>query len=450
MLDEPTIITLEAFEAEVAPMLKPRFRSRFGAVTWREMDAAGPEHRWLVDGLITEGELSMMAGASQSGKSFLAIDMAMAVARGKKWFDREVEHGGVVYQAGEGALGVRRRRIPAYRTAHGVSVEEDLPFVLLPAKVNLWDGDAETDALIAEIQHWATTFSVPLRLVVIDTLAKAMTGGDEISGRDVGMVLERCERIRRATGAAVMLVHHLNAAGEKVRGHSSAEANLDSVLIVRMTESAAAKGEKGVPMKDADGRDIRECVVRKMKDGESGGKACRFVLRGVHLGTDARAEKPITSCVVAEPARGDEPETVGDSGVTLSAQAGVFLSSIMDALSEHGETPPPSLKVPRSVVRVVRWRAVKDTFAARSFEGDTEDEAKRAEALKKALQRHGTTLMKWSVIGRDRADGADWIWLTGRRVKGFRIGEPPKRPEPAPEPAPDDSGTTDYPDDLPF
>lgn len=444
----PIVQGFEEFEREVAPIVAPPWQSRFGAVPWRDLDAPGPQHEWLVKGLLTEGELSMLAGASQSGKSFLMIDLAMSIARGEPWFGRPVKRGGVIYQAGEGASGLRRRRLPAYRQENGLSLQEDIPFVLLPAKVNLWDGEADTDALIQEIEHWRGTFDVPLRLIVIDTLAKAMTGGDEISGKDMGVVIDRCEKIKRVTKAAVVLVHHLNASGEKVRGHTSTVANLDAVLMCRMTERAKAKNEPSVPLKDADGRDIREMVVGKLKDGDTNTPPFRFVLRGVMIGRDADGD-PITSCVVQAPNKGAEGETpANDAGLSLSAQAAVFLQSVIAAIEGHGEAPPAELNLPGHT-RVVEWKHVREAFAAKSFEGESEDDPeRRANTIKKALQRHGALLAKWRVINKGKSDdGRSWIWFTGRKVRGHKLpgtqsgnqDDEPTTPRAGAEPEPDDN-----------
>ncbi|MFI7996082.1 AAA family ATPase, partial [Acinetobacter baumannii] len=76
-------------------------------------------------------------------------------------------------------------------------------------------------------------FDVPLELIVIDTFNKATPGANENDGKDMGVVLARCDRIRQKTGAHVMLVHHLNAGGTKARGHTSLFANVENVILCR-------------------------------------------------------------------------------------------------------------------------------------------------------------------------------------------------------------------------
>lgn len=55
---------------------------------------------WLIKGILEAGTLSGMFGASGSGKSFTAIDLALCVASGKFFHEYKVTQGGVVYFCG--------------------------------------------------------------------------------------------------------------------------------------------------------------------------------------------------------------------------------------------------------------------------------------------------------------------------------------------------------------
>ena len=77
---------------------------------------------YLIKGWLTAGEVSIFAGPSGSGKTFVVLDMAMSIARAVAFLGRyRVNGGGVVYQAGEGAKGLRDKRIPAYMTIPGTA-----------------------------------------------------------------------------------------------------------------------------------------------------------------------------------------------------------------------------------------------------------------------------------------------------------------------------------------
>ena len=422
----------------------PAFTSKFGAVTWAEMDAPGPQHEWLIKGLLTRGELSMLAGPSQSGKSFLAIDLAMSVARGLDWMGRKVRPGGVVYQAGESAKGVRRKRLPAYRRHHGVTLTDDIPFVMLSKPVDLYGNADHAPALIAEVKHWSARMTVPLELVVIDTYAAATPGADENSAKDMTAVLARCQKIVDETGAHVLLVHHMNAAGEKPRGHTSIFANLDSVLICKKCD--VGEGKSAAPMLDADRRVVREVSIAKAKDGEADGKF-RFVLRSVEIGKDEDGD-PVTSCVVDEPNRGriaDDPPNA--TGVKVSPDAMIYLRAIERALAEHGIEAPAALRLPVGH-RVVGLDKVREAFNRMTLEGREEgDPVRRDDAIRKARERHGKKLLERKVIGHDVVDGASVVWLTGKKVLGFGGGAQVASTQGEPPPSPDPSAAGDAADD---
>lgn len=401
-------------DAAARPFVSQPYESRFGAVSWQDIDAPGQAYEHLIKGLLTKNELSMLLGESQSGKSFIAIDMAMAIARGLPWFNLRSIQGGVIYQAGESATGVRRRRLPAYRRYYDVA-REPVPFVLLQKPLDLYNSDEDTEAFIEECRFWAKSFgTIPLELIVIDTFNRATPGANENDGKDMGAVLARCDRIRRETGAHVMLVHHLNSGGTKARGHTSLFANVENVITVRKVEEAS----------DGDGRQIREWKIAKQKDGEDG-VTKRFVLKGVQIGTDDDGD-PIISCVVMPPGGMTMEERFPD-GINLGGNNATILRAVYEAVKQKGSLAPSDLGLPRGASAVDR-RAMSDI--AHGVLGDDRDDivageteekaaARRANSRRAAIKRAREYLYKVGIIGMTE----DWVWLTGAvRVKGF---EPP-------------------------
>ena len=219
-LDHPemTIEPAEALEERCRWFLEPPKPSRYGALYLDQIDDPGNELRWLIDGWLTQGEKSVIAGASRAGKSFFALEIAMCIAFGLPLFGHAVRKGAVVYQTGEGALGLKKR-LRAQRAARGFAFSRETPFVLLQNSIDIYSDKQGVFALIEEIKETTAVFDVRLELVVIDTLATASVGADEISGKDMGIVMENVKLINQSTGAHVMLVHHLSAQG-RVRGHT--------------------------------------------------------------------------------------------------------------------------------------------------------------------------------------------------------------------------------------
>jgi KaiC/GvpD/RAD55 family RecA-like ATPase len=229
----------------------------------------GPAPEWIVRGVLPRAELAVIYGESGSGKSFFALDLAAAVARGIDWRGCRVRQGQVVYVAAEGSGGFRKR-LKAYRKHHGASLRGLLH--VLPAAPNLLTDD---DKHLAE----AISAVGNVALIVVDTLAQITPGANENAGEDMGKVLAHCKRLHAATGALVALVHH---AGKDVtkgaRGWSGIRAAVDAEI--EITNLA----------------DTRIARVSKQKDGEDGGMFA-FKLLVVPIGMDEDGDV-IDSCVV--------------------------------------------------------------------------------------------------------------------------------------------------------
>lgn len=237
--------------------------------------AGGLPPSWIVKGVLPEAELVVLFGESGSGKSFMALDIAGAIARGIQWRGRKVKQGRVVYVAAEGAGGFRNR-LNAYAQAHSLDLAT-LDLGVIKAAPNLMIKDDALDVCKAIIAGG------PVSVVIIDTFAQVMPGANENAGEDVGKALQHCKGIHKATGAVVVLVHHAGKDSSKgARGWSGLRAAADAELEVVRTPT---------------GRLLRST---KQKDGEDG-LEWGFELGVLPIGVDEDGEV-LTSCVVQEAA----------------------------------------------------------------------------------------------------------------------------------------------------
>lgn len=176
----------------------------------------------LVHGVIDHGAMSVMYGESNVGKTFVAMDIAFHIAAGIPWNNRRTTQGAVLYVAAEGGRGAKDR-ILALRQQHNL---HDFPLFLVPCPVDLLRKDADTKPLITLAQQCP-----PLSLVVIDTLSRALAGGNENSSDDMGAYVMNADRIREATRAHVMTIHHSGKDTSKgARGHSLLRAATDTEI----------------------------------------------------------------------------------------------------------------------------------------------------------------------------------------------------------------------------
>ena len=182
-----------------------------------------PDPPWLVDGLVPVG-LSILYGPSGSGKSFLALDWAACVATGKAWHGHAVRPGWVVYVAAEGVGGLKAR-VWAWWVAHD---RPDMSRIRwLPEAVNLRDRYQVERAR-------RTLASLPERpaLLVIDTMARTMVGGDENAAKDVGEFIAAVDGLR-AADAALVIHHSAKADGAAERGSSALRGAADLMARVK-------------------------------------------------------------------------------------------------------------------------------------------------------------------------------------------------------------------------
>ena len=365
----------------------------YGAVRYCDLDLLDAPEEYIIKGVLPRGGIAILYGDSGAGKSFLSIDMAMKIAQGQPWFDQRVRKGGVIYQAGEGQKGILKR----FRAARdAMQVKGDLPIVMLTKQVDLHGKAGDTKPMIVEIQRWSKTFDVPLELVVIDTLAAATAGADENSAQDMTLIMAHCKEIQEHTNATVMIVHHRNAAGAKMRGHTSFPAGADATIEVTIDEISKQKQWKTV----------------KQKEGAAG-RTGAFDLMTVRTGTD-RDGDPITSCIV-DPIK---PEHVAATNGTTSQKAGpklpdgarVALRALQVELAKAGSYPPEGLRVPERVRHVTSMEAWRERYF-RDMAGN--DGTK--DALAKNFRRQFEVLMARQLI--ERSDECVWTTLAGDRTR---------------------------------
>lgn len=325
--------------ATMPPKPEPRYK-----LLNRDDLAALPALSWRVRGVLPAVGLAGLYGPSASGKSFLAFDMAAAIADGERWFNCRVEAAPVVYAALEGEAGFKLRA-QAWEAHNGRTLPDGLQMMLQPFKL--------TDA--GDIHDMAAV--VPAGAVVfVDTLNRAAPTADENSSKDMGEILEGAKRLQHLINGLVVLVHHTGkntAAG--LRGHSSLFAALDCAVEVSRDD------------------DRREWKVAKSKDGADG-DAHPFRLQVEALGTDEHGD-PVTSCTVRADTSADDIKRVklpqgGNQRLVYEGIRGLF----KDGISGKPGAPPlrPCIELEAAVAAgAARLTCQTDRRATRTREAIT-------------------------------------------------------------------------------
>ena len=234
----------------------------------------------LVEGVLGAGAMSVIYGESNSGKTFFILDAALHKACGWPWRERHLDQGGVIYCCLEGAHGIRNR-VAAFKIEHGLE-GKDIPFGIVTVPLNLCQTEDDANALIAAVQAKEKELGFTASWVVMDTLARAMAGGNENAPDDMGALVSNGDKIREALKCHLSWVHHSGKDQARgARGHSSLRAATDTEI-----EVINAEGQ-------------RVARVTKQREYDCNGEF-GFKLKVIEIGANQRG-KPVSSCVV-EPA----------------------------------------------------------------------------------------------------------------------------------------------------
>jgi KaiC/GvpD/RAD55 family RecA-like ATPase len=368
---EPAYIAIKA-QAAVALRLP---------LTWFDDTAAKLDAPYLIKGLLPRGALSVIYGRSGSGKTFAAQDMSLHVALGASWRGHRVNQTGVIYIAAEGGDGALNR-VAAFRTAYPEHCTGSVPFATIASPVNLLDPDADVSLIIERVRQATAKFDIPIGLIVIDTLSRAIAGGNENAPDDMGLFVRNVDRLRDETKAHALIVHHSGKDEARgARGHSLLRAATDTEIEVIHDDAS----------------DIRTMRVTKQRDLPTDGEFA-FRLRSVELGQDTDGD-PLTSCVVEY--LDDAPASSRPKAAKLPAGAARALELLRTLIIDNGTAPPGSDHIPagKLCVREDLWR--KACYAGQITDSDKPD------ALRKAFGRAAGLLVDAGHVGKWN----EFIWL---------------------------------------
>jgi hypothetical protein len=189
--------------------------------------------RWLVTGLWSEEAVGIIGGEPKCCKSFLALDLAVAVAAGTPCLRRFAvpNPGRVLLYAAEDALHIVRRRLDGICAAAALDLA-DLDVQVITAPSLRLDLDADRKSLDE------TILGLKPRLLVLDPFVRLHRIDENVSG-EVAPLLAYLRELQRRHAIAVILVHHARKgagnmrAGQALRGSSEFHAWGDSNLYLR-------------------------------------------------------------------------------------------------------------------------------------------------------------------------------------------------------------------------
>lgn len=232
---------------------------------------------WVVTGLIPDG-LTILAGKPKLEKSWLLLDVAVAVATGGFALDTKCAQGDVLYAA----LEDNQRRLKA-RMSKVCQLKE------WPDRLTFWTEMLRLeDGGLDQLKSWVSSVTHP-RLIVVDVFSKVKRpkgGAEGIYDADY-LAAAPLKKLADETGVAVVIVHHLRKAAadddplDAVSGSTGLTGAADTILVLN-------RGSEGVTLYGR-GRDIEEIESAVQFDRQS----CRWSMLGeaseVRLSSERRA-----------------------------------------------------------------------------------------------------------------------------------------------------------------
>ena len=244
--------------------------------------------------IYVQNETVVMFAEPKMGKTAVSLTTALHMACGFDLGGLKVHgQGAVIYYALEGqhAINLRVEAWKKEQLSRGTVLPDSIPMFTVTKPANFIkeaNRTAEAGKIIAAAKY-ADKAGVPLKAIFIDTLTKAMSGGDQNSVEDTSHLFEVVSLIREAgVSATIIFVHHKARQGH-VRGSSNIEAEPDMLLDI-------TKKNDVIQMKVARARSIED------------GAAYSFQISSVELGVTKQGH-PLSSMFI-EPL--DVQTVIGD------------------------------------------------------------------------------------------------------------------------------------------
>jgi len=346
----------------------------------------GKESEWLIKRLLPAQGLATIYGPPGCGKSFLALDAAMHIALGWEWFGRKARPGVVVYIAAEAGIGMCKR-VAAFKQHHDLTGHIDL--ALITVAPNLGSKEGDTRLLIREIKAQSGDLRLPIRAILIDTLARVAPGVNENSAAEMGIFIDNALMLGEAFNCVAVAVHH--SGKDTDRG---------------MRGSSALHGACDAEWQVTDANGIRSATLVKMKDGEDG-LSWTFSLGVKEVSVDEDGE-PVTSCFVVPETSPRHVKKVSERRKPIG-QKKLLLDAVRRATEDLPKSPPASNHIPPSVP-VTDRDSVKEMAKRLGFGDPDKPDSFRALFSKTLNQLQGDGHINSWNDGPD-GKGTTWIWL---------------------------------------
>jgi hypothetical protein len=377
---------------------------------WHGEENPSVNRNWLIKQFLPTTGVGLISGQWGTGKTFVAIYLALSVMIGILFAGRTVKRkGGVLFIAAEGASeipirlsGLIETKLPDHKNKLPFTWVESCPILMT-------NGAVEQLAAIAKkaADRMKAEFGVDLVLIIVDTMSAAAGFKDENASSEAQFVMNALSELSRRTGALVLACDHFGKAVETgTRGSSAKEAAADVVI--------ACLGEK---TQTGNVTDLR-IAVRKLRSGATGAETA-FRLRPVDMGVDEDGE-PITTCVVEWSTVTVVAPPQAAKGQGWTKRTTLLRTALVTTLELHGseQNPPPG----GATVLAVELDKVRAEFDDR-YPLDAGDRQKQLAKRRQDFKRAREEAESRGLIGGREIDGKFMVWLTRPEEEGVFHGQ---------------------------
>jgi hypothetical protein len=363
-------------------------KSKFLVESWDSIKDEPVE--WLVESIIPKRAFVALFAPPASWKSFIALDLAEAIATGREWMGYKIpKKGAVLFISGEGHGGMGAR-VKACKIQNNSPDGANL--YVIRAQINIRSSQEDFDALTSAINELVAQIDEPLEIIILDTLMR-MSGGNfnENSSEDMGGFISQTGKLQQLYNCALMVIHHSGKHIKGLRGHSSLLGAVDTELEIQRQDSVINSADTSVI-----GNAI--LTVSKQKDGaDSIVVGIEVVL--VEIGTSSLGFEITTSLAIRH-----NQDIAGSNSQGNKNNAGsggnqkIEMDSLMKVIKAKGSY--------REVDGTSRYGVALDDWRAEfwGMKGCTEDDKA---AFKKAWLRARERLVAVNKI----VIGSGWVWL---------------------------------------
>lgn len=178
-----------------------------------ELEKVSEDSKWLIENLwLTQG-IGILAAQPKSGKSWMALDIAVSLASGKTCLNKfEVKEAHkVLFFNAEDTQAIQRERFELVKKAKGI--EEELPNLgIMVARDGLrLDQEEGIQALRAKVIEFKPS------LLILDPWVR-LQQVSENNATGVAKVLSELRKIKDEFGCGILLVHHAAKGSKDIRG----------------------------------------------------------------------------------------------------------------------------------------------------------------------------------------------------------------------------------------